>query len=114
VLLLVAAFAGCGGDGDGEGGSGARQVTADAPRSARIDIASFKFAPARIEVSRGATVTWTNRDKAPHTATAEDDSFDTERLELGERGRVTLDKPGRYRYYCVYHRFMEAEVVVRQ
>lgn len=79
-----------------------------------VAIASFKFVPPVIRVAPGARITFTNRDKAPHTAETVKKSFDTGRLDLGEQGVVSVDGPGTYRYYCVYHRFMEATVLVTE
>jgi len=54
-----------------------------------------------------------NEDRAAHTATAERaGAFDTDKLERGDARAVTLDKPGTYRYYCVFHRFMQADLIV--
>lgn len=39
-------------------------------------------------------------------------AFDTDKLERGDARAVTLDKPGTYRYYCVFHRFMQADLIV--
>lgn len=76
------------------------------------NIASFKFTPDPIRVKAGGTVTWVNQDRAPHTAETERAGFDTKRLDLGEKKVVRLDRPGTYRYFCVYHRFMEGTVEV--
>ena len=84
---------------------------ASAPAAVRVQVAGFRFLPERATVKAGGTVTWINRDKAPHTATR-DDGFDTHRLGQGESGPVTLDEPGTYTYYCTFHRFMTATVVV--
>jgi plastocyanin len=77
-----------------------------------VEIAEFIYEPEDLTVPTGTTVTWTNQDKAPHTATAEDSSFDTGTLQKGDAGEVTLDDPGSYAYYCRFHRFMEATVTV--
>ena len=69
--------------------------------------------PATVRVKAGGRVTWVNEDRDAHTATAERaGAFDTDKLERGDARAVTLDKPGTYRYYCVYHRFMQADLIV--
>jgi plastocyanin len=78
-----------------------------------VKIADFKFAPAQLTVKVGAKVTFSNSDKAPHTATAQDKSFDTDTLNQGAKKSVTFDKAGTYKYYCSFHRFMEGEIVVK-
>ena len=71
-------------------------------------------------IEQGGSVTWTNRDSAPHNAENKqlDDApemFETATpIEQGKSDTVTFDTPGTYMYYCVYHRFMEAEVTVNE
>ena len=70
-----------------------------------------------MEVLAGNPVTWTNKDSAPHTATAADDAqrevFDTQVIKKGASKSVTFEKPGTYAYVCDLHPFMKATVVVR-
>ncbi|MDQ4047938.1 MAG: plastocyanin/azurin family copper-binding protein [Actinomycetota bacterium] len=110
LALLPLLATGCGGgDSAGERSTGGK-------RSVMVTIASFKFAPDPVKVRKGGTVTFANEDKAPHTAQTDLNpnaaEFDTKRLELGDENVVTLDKPGRFRYFCAYHRFMEGTVEV--
>ena len=81
--------------------------------SGELRIESFDFLPARVTVKAGTTVRWTNADDAPHTATADDGSFDTGDLRQGDVGKVTLREPGDYAYFCEFHRFMRANITVR-
>jgi plastocyanin len=120
VLVAVAAVAGgvaagCGGDDDdpatpaaalAEGG--ASEASAD-----RLAIADFAFDPETVTVDAGTKLTWTNDDEAPHTATADDGSFDTGTLKLDDTGAVAIDQPGTYTYYCRFHPFMKGTVEVR-
>ncbi len=80
---------------------------------ATVDIRDFAFAPGNLQVPVGATVTWTNHDSAPHTATANDGSWDTGTLNQGESKSITFDKPGDYAYYCKIHPTMKARLQVR-
>lgn len=106
LAACLALPAGCGDDDD---------QAAAAKRSTTVDVASFRFMPDSIRVKAGGTVTWVHRDRAPHTAETEAKTaggFDTGRLDRGERETVRLDRPGTFRYFCVYHRFMEGTVEV--
>jgi len=99
-------------------GDDATTATTTAAPAASVNIASFKFLPASITIASGGRVTWVNRDKAPHTAqnTGEPGQraqFDSGRLTRGQHQSITFSTPGTYHYYCVYHRFMEANVIVR-
>ena len=111
VLGVAAAAAlgagGCGGAED-EGAAGS------APEEAThaVEIADFAYAPETLTVPVGTKVTWSNSDKASHTATAEDGSFDTGTLRDGDEAEIVLDKPGTYAYYCRFHAFMKANVEV--
>lgn len=118
VLALTGALilAGCGGDGESgpassdEAGAPAAQ---EAQTDAEVKIASFRYLPPDVTIRAGGTVTWVNEDMAPHTSTLEDDrEQDTGRLDLGEDGSLTFEEPGSYQYYCIFHRFMEADVTV--
>lgn len=90
------------------GGSGSTAGTA------AVTIMGFAFSPARLEISAGTTVAWTNMDNVPHTVTADDRSFDSGRLDNGATFRHTFDKPGTYTYHCQFHSAsMKATIVVK-
>ena len=76
-----------------------------------VAISKFKFVPATLEVAVGDTVTFTNEDSAPHTATANDGSFDTGRLAKGESGTVTIEAAGTFDYICALHPSMKGTIV---
>jgi len=80
--------------------------------SATVTIQGFAFDPPTIEVSVGTTVTWVNRDEAPHTATGDDGGFDTGQLDQGQSGSVTFDQAGSFAYRCNFHPDMRGTVVV--
>jgi plastocyanin len=65
-----------------------------------------------VTVKAGTTVTWTNRDQDPHTATAMSGPFHSPTLNNGESYHYTFTTPGRFEYLCTIHPFMTATVVV--
>ena len=77
----------------------------------KVEIKDFKLPDLTINV--GDTIEWTNLDTAPHTATAVNNAFDTDRLEKGDAHSITFDKPGTYSYYCSVHPYMKGTVTVR-
>lgn len=77
-----------------------------------IDIEDFAYSPGNLQVPVGASVTWINRDSAPHSATDEDGSWDTGLLQQGERATLVFDSPGTFEYYCTLHPNMKARLVV--
>ncbi len=80
---------------------------------ATIEIRDFDYFPHDAIVNAGAKVTWTNRDSAPHTATDDDGTWDTDRLGKNESATLTIDEPGAYDYYCTFHPYMKATLTVR-
>ena len=102
-----------GGDGMMGGRSGrVDETTGTASGQGEVRIIDFDYEPSVLEVTLGTDVTWTNEDGAPHTATAQGDTFDTGRLDKGESGGITFDTPGTYEYICTYHPYMEGRIVV--
>lgn len=80
------------------GGGMMGRSTADAPLTtgsptAAISIRGFAFSPGNLQVPVGATVTWTNGDDVPHTATATDGSWDTGTLDKGQKKSITSRVP---------------------
>ena len=85
-----------------------------APVQAQVGVAiqNFAFSPATTRVNVGDTVTWTNRDQAPHTATSTTGAFDTGTLAMGQSGSHTFTQAGTYPYFCAIHPQMTGTVVV--
>ena len=79
---------------------------------AEVTIRGFAFEPPEIEVAAGTTVTWTNEDQVPHTATGADGIFDTGTIEQGQSGSHTFGSAGRFNYACAFHPDMTGVVVV--
>jgi plastocyanin len=66
--------------------------------------AQMVFVPADITVKTGDHVTFKNTGKVPHTATADDGSFDKTPLNPGESyDTPAFTRPGTFGYKCTYH-----------
>lgn len=85
-------------------------VSADASVEHVIEITGFKFVPDSIDVNKGDTITWVNLDIAPHTATANDSTFDTGEIKMGESVSIEVSRDRVVSYFCLYHPMMKAEV----
>jgi plastocyanin len=83
-------------------------------RTETVIMEDTKFQPGNLQVPVGATVTFTNRDAAPHDAQPEDGSWETERLSKDESDSVTFDKPGEWLYKCTIHPSMKARITVAE
>jgi plastocyanin len=79
----------------------------------RVSISNFKFEPAQLQANVGDVVEWVNTDFAAHTATADDKSFDTGKIDSSQVKRVTLTRPGSHPYFCRYHLSMRGTVEVK-
>jgi len=78
-----------------------------------IDIRDFAYHPAQTEIAVGTTVTWTNSDTVPHTATATDRTFDSGILDPGKSYSFTFEKAGTFDYACLVHPQMKGTIIVR-
>ncbi|MDB4867783.1 MAG: hypothetical protein JWR03_2116 [Cohnella sp.] len=81
--------------------------------SVMIEIKDFAFSPSEVEIKPGTKVTFTNRDKVKHTATADGGEFDTGLLEQDKSKTVTFDKEGTFTFYCSPHPYMTGKIVVK-
>jgi plastocyanin len=127
-VLIVAAFAlsACGGGEDGDTSSatqpeasgtesepsGKAAPSGEAARAEKVEIVDFAYEPDPVKVQVGGKVIWLNQDSAPHTATAEDGSFDTGTLEQGKLKSETFKQAGTYEYICQVHPDMHGVVEV--
>lgn len=84
----------------------------DAVRSAKVEIVDFAYDPDPVTIEEGGKVIWQNEDSAPHTATADDGSFDTGTLEEGKLKSESFKEAGTYRYICSIHPDMHGTVEV--
>lgn len=121
TFLVAAAAAGCGGSGStpgapSEGASVAPSASADAGGASvgmsEVAIAGFAFAPADVSVPIGTTVTWSNKDSAPHTVTFDEGSADSGRLGQGATFELAFDSAGTFAYHCAIHPSMKGTVTV--
>jgi plastocyanin len=85
--------------------------------SATIDISGFAFATTALEVTKGATVTWSNKDNTTHTVSSgtpptKDGKFDGQ-VPAGGTFKVTFTDAGTFRYFCSIHNSMTGTITVK-
>ncbi len=97
----------------GYAGLGGATVSPVAAQTASVSIANFAFSPATLTIAAGTTVTWTNKDTAPHTATSDSQAWTTPTLQTGQSGSVTFKDAGTFTYHCSVHPFMKATIIVQ-
>jgi plastocyanin len=71
------------------------------------------FKPQTLTVHRGDKVVWVNKDLFPHTATAQDRSFDSGELAPEKSWTLTAAKTGTFAYVCTLHPTMKGTVIVK-
>ena len=110
ATLVVAgglAFEGCGGGGD--------------PGANEVFMQAIAFNPMEITIQAGESVTWTNQDIVPHTATSGNPEdvepgaiFQSERFGQGGTFTHTFEDVGEFVYFCEVHPVMmrDAKVIV--
>ncbi|HEY0318105.1 MAG TPA: plastocyanin/azurin family copper-binding protein [Solirubrobacterales bacterium] len=83
-----------------------------AAKSEKVKIVEFAYQADPVVVQVGGKVIWQNEDTAPHTATADDGSFDTGILERGKIKSETFKEAGTFPYFCEIHPTMHGTVEV--
>ncbi|MHB8626198.1 MAG: cupredoxin domain-containing protein [Aggregatilineales bacterium] len=69
-----------------------------------VTMQDFAFAPKDITIPVGSSVVWKNAGTKKHTATADDNSFDTGVVAPGASSApVTFSKTGKFAYFCQFH-----------
>lgn len=77
-----------------------------------VVIEGLSFLPFTATIKAGTTVTWGNKDTVSHQIESDTLEFSTGVIVRGANGKVTLNKPGVYKYHCRIHPFMAGEIVV--
>jgi plastocyanin len=80
------------------GDTGAR-----ASASATVSVGDNFYSPRSVSIAAGDTVTWRNDGQVPHTATADNGSFDTGSFGPGQSRSNTFRSAGTISYYCTIH-----------
>ncbi len=78
----------------------------------KVDIRDFLYNPDSIKVKVGDTVTWTNHDIVPHTATLSASDVGTGPILLSNEGSLEMQASGTLTYHCRYHPEMQGEILV--
>jgi len=116
VLALVACSNTGSYGGNTNSGYGNKEVANDDQTNTAattVLIQNFTFNPPMLTISAGDAVEFVNEDSAPHTATANNGSFNTDNLTKGQSKTVVFSDPGTFEYFCAIHPNMKGTVVVQ-
>jgi plastocyanin len=80
----------------------------------RVSIHNFAFGPARLEVSRGTRLIWTNTDSDPHTVTSDKGLWASDALDTDTQFARVFKTAGTFPYHCSIHPFMHGTIIVKK
>lgn len=124
AAVVVLLLAGCGSSSKksttttaaaGGGSTSAAPATDKGSTGNAVTIKGFAFNPGALKVAAGTKVTWTNKDPADHTTTADKNlpaTWDSGHLSTGKSFSYTFAKKGTYTYHCDIHVSMTGTVDV--
>lgn len=101
-LLVLGGVSACGGE----------QAAAAAERHV-VEMRSFAFEPAQVEVSVGDTIVWENADAVPHTATSASGTWDSGSIAAEGGWEMVATREMAGDYLCTFHPTMTGTIVVR-
>ena len=82
-------------------------------RTHTVEIEALKFSPATLEVMKGDTVIWKNKDAFPHNATADNKGFRSIDIQSGQSWKFKAGSKGVFPYVCTLHPGMKAVLTVK-
>ena len=85
--------------------------------SAAIEMSGFAFSKTSLDVTKGTTVTWTNKDGTTHTVSSgtpptTDGKFDGQ-VAAGGTFSFTFNDAGTFKYFCAIHNTMTGTITVK-
>jgi len=125
-VILVVGLAACGDDDDDAASTADDPTTTteaaasddggapdDVAGGPQVEAKDFEFTVVAASVPAGSDVVFANTGEAPHTFTADDGSFDSERVEGGAEATVVAPaEPGDYAFHCLIHPAMTGTLTV--
>ncbi|WP_299501919.1 copper-binding protein [uncultured Roseobacter sp.] len=87
-------------------------LLADIGKVHEVEIRSFEFNPGLIQVRVGDMIRWSNKDLAPHTATADQFGWNTGALEKDAVGEVWVTDGMETTYFCAFHPHMKGRIEI--
>jgi len=84
------------------------------PATAKVTIQRLTFSPETVEVRKGETVEWENKDLTPHTVTSQKgNELSSGSIEAGASWSHTFPQTGTFPYLCTFHDEMKGTIIVK-
>ena len=64
---------------------------------------NISYQPKNVTISKGGTVTWTNKDSVDHTVTGDNITMESGTLSPGQTFSFTFNQTGVFHYHCSIH-----------
>src|SRR4051812_49849055 len=88
-------------------------VVAQGASKKSVTVHNFKFAPAKVTIKKGQTVTWKfQKDPAPHNVKGSGGIKSKSKISTGTY-KHKFSRKGTFKYKCTIHPNMKGTVVVR-
>jgi len=87
-------------------------TVATANGTGAVSIDGFAYTPTTLVVTKGTTVTWTNKYPLAHRVIATKEEFASADIRTGASFSWTFKESGNYTYYCSIHPTMKGTVIV--
>ena len=101
------------GAGASVGGAAAcAKAPAGSTAAATVTIKGFAYTPQPVQAKVGDVIAWKNDDSAPHSATMDDASCDTDTISSGASAMLVFTAAGTYTYHCKIHPGQMKDVTV--
>jgi amicyanin len=79
-----------------------------------VYIENFAFNPPSANIKSGETLTWENKDSAPHAIISDSNNeINSPTLSNNEQYSHTFNTAGTYEYHCSVHPSMKGKVIVQ-
>ena len=91
-----------------------RAVVLKHRRTVHVNIQNLAFGPARLVVSPGTQIIWTNQDGFQHTTTSDRGLWDSGPINSGAHFEHLFKMVGTFTYHCTVHPFMHGTVIVKR
>lgn len=86
-------------------------ASANVPKLHVVEITQMKFVPAVLNVSKGDTILWINKDMVEHDVTEKNlSSWTSSKMPAGASWKMVATKSEAY--YCSLHVVMEGKIIV--
>jgi alcohol dehydrogenase (cytochrome c) len=100
------------GDTVGTGRDAVATIGGDRIFDGTVSMLDYAFQPIKVQVPVGTTLTWQNNGAVIHTATANDNAWNTGDITAGGSASVTFNTAGTFNYNCSPHPWMIGQISV--